>query len=164
MHDPPVAFPAVPLLVDLHDRLLVAPDAVFLEHLCPMGGQLDVVGHRSRVKESDILQAVESFPDIVYPCIIVGQMAVNAHLSSMSAGMCPGLIFGFHHMASDAEFRLVGSGKEPGRADREEQEQKDRAASGNDERKDGLAGFEHIHNVTSLSGQLQTDGRLSKIR
>jgi hypothetical protein len=66
-------------------------------------------------------------------------------------------------MAADAEIRLVGSGKEPRRADRKEQEQEYRAASGDDERKDGPAGFEHIHNVTSLAGRYQAAGRPSKL-
>jgi hypothetical protein len=129
MHDPPVAVPAVPLLIDLHDSLLMASQAILLENLSAVPGDRDPLGNPAGIEQGDILHAVDSFPDIVNARIAVGEMTVHAEIAAMSASCVgPGLVFGLHDMAFGTERRMFGLCKELRWAKEKKNEQKETAA------------------------------------
>jgi hypothetical protein len=117
MHDPSMAFPAFSLLIDMHHRLFMTPNAIFLNDFFSVSSQLDTVGDCAGIKDGDILHSVNGFPDIMNPWIIIRQMAVNAHLSPVRAGSAPCIKLGLHDVALNAECGLVRFGQEFGRAE-----------------------------------------------
>jgi hypothetical protein len=120
MGDPPVAIPALTFLADHINCGFMAANTVCLQDFFAMIGNPDLIRRQPGEKESNILNAVNRLPDIMFSCILIRQMTVNALFSSVGSCMGPGLELCLHYMTSTAEDRRFGFSEKLWRTEQEE--------------------------------------------